>query len=79
MYPGEQVYRFYYGCSLAFEGRVQEAIRELARLPVDKELALGSTMALLYAHRRCQVVDREAIASLEAKLEELRKSNTEMV
>lgn len=79
MYPGEQVYRFYYGCSLAFEGRVQEAIRDLARIPMDKDLTLGSTLALLYSHRRCQVVDQETITNLEIKLKEIRKNPTEMV
>lgn len=55
-YPGEQSYRFYYGISLAFEGRIQESIRELDLLVGHKDLMLASFLALIYAHRKCQVV-----------------------
>ena len=53
---GEQQYRFYYGISLAFEGRVQESIRELDQCLVIKDLQIAALLALIYAHRKCQVV-----------------------
>lgn len=34
---------------------------------------VGTLLALIHAHRRCQVVDREAVAQLDAKLKEERK------
>lgn len=34
---------------------------------------MGTLLALIHAHRRCQVVDREAVAQLDAKLKEERK------
>ena len=56
MYPGDQTYRFYSGCSLAFEGRVQEAIRELERCTNDRDLAIGAILALIYSHNKCQII-----------------------
>ena len=53
---GEQQYRFYYGISLAFEGRVQESIRELDQCLAIKELQIAALLALIYAHRKCQVI-----------------------
>lgn len=45
----------------------------------DREVMLGTLLALIYAHRHCQVVDREAVTQLDAKLKEERKKATEMV
>lgn len=45
----------------------------------DREVMLGTLLALIYAHRHCQVVDREAVSQLDAKLKEERKKATEMV
>lgn len=56
MYPGDQTYRFYMGCSFAFEGRVQEAIRELDRCVNDRDLTMAATLALIYSHSKCQVI-----------------------
>ena len=36
-------------------------------------MQLGSLLALVHAHKKCQNVDREAVAALDAKLKEERK------
>ena len=77
LYPGDQKYRFYYGSSLAFEGRIQEAIRELDAIHEHRDLCLGALLALIYAHRQCKTLDREAITQLESSLRDQRKSATE--
>ncbi|XP_054157238.1 tetratricopeptide repeat protein 21B-like [Oppia nitens] len=78
MYLGEQLYRFYYGISLAFEGRVQEAIRELDQCQSDRDLSIAAYLALIYAHRKCQVIDKETVAKLESKVRENRKHANDM-
>ena len=45
----------------------------------DREVMLGTLLALIHAHRCCQVVDREAVAQLDAKLKEERKKASEVV
>lgn len=45
----------------------------------DREVMLGTLLALIHAHRRCQVVDREAVAQLDSKLKEERKRASEGV
>lgn len=40
---------------------------------------LGTLLALIYAHRHCQVVDKEAVTMLDAKLKEERKRAPESV
>lgn len=72
-YPGDAVYRFYYGLSLVLEGRVQEGIRELDSIQDNKDVILGSVLAMIYAHRKCKVVDREAVNHLDNMLKEKRK------
>ncbi|XP_023227553.1 tetratricopeptide repeat protein 21B-like [Centruroides sculpturatus] len=72
-YPGDAVYRFYYGLSLVLEERVQEGIRELDSIQDNNDVILGSVLAMIYAHRKCKVVDREAVNHLDNKLKEKRK------
>ena len=45
----------------------------------DREVMLGTILALIQAHRHCQVVDREAVTQLDAKLKEERKKASEVV
>lgn len=61
MYPGDQTYRFYFGCSLAFQGRIQEAIRELDRCVNDHDLSMGAILALIYSHKKCQLIGKIVI------------------
>ncbi|XP_076366451.1 LOW QUALITY PROTEIN: tetratricopeptide repeat protein 21B-like [Tachypleus tridentatus] len=77
-FMGDPVYRFYFGISLVLEGRVQEGIRELDSVQDSRDVMVGSLLALVYAHRKCKVVDREAVSQLDAKLKEKRKQAGEM-
>lgn len=45
----------------------------------EREVMLGTVLALIHAHRRCQALDREALAQLDAKLKEERKKASEVV
>ncbi|KAM7315036.1 tetratricopeptide repeat protein 21B isoform X2 [Ixodes scapularis] len=72
-YSGDPVYRLYFGISLIFEGRLQEGIRELDVVKESKDVALGGILALILAHKKCSIVDKEAVAQLDAQLKETRK------
>lgn len=48
-------------------------IRELNPIQTDKELGMGAILGLIYAHKRCLVVDREALQSFDSRLKEERK------
>ena len=72
-FTGDPVFRFYYGVALVLEGRTQEGIRELDPLQQYPEVMLGSLLALIHAHKQCLTVDKEAVASFDAKLKEERK------
>ncbi|XP_075548739.1 tetratricopeptide repeat protein 21B-like isoform X1 [Dermacentor variabilis] len=78
-YSGDAVYRLYFGMSLIFEGRLQEGIRELDVVRESKDVSLGGIMALIFAHRKCSVVDKEAVSQLDAQLKETRKQAGEKV
>ncbi|KAK8788407.1 hypothetical protein V5799_021812 [Amblyomma americanum] len=78
-FSGDPVYRLYFGMSLIFEGRLQEGIRELDVVKESKDVALGGILALIFAHRKCGVVDKEAVAQLDAQLKETRKQAGEKV
>lgn len=56
MFPSNQIYSFYFGLSMAFQDRFQEAIRELDRCTNDRDLVLGSILALIYSHQKCQTI-----------------------
>ncbi|CAG0921103.1 unnamed protein product [Notodromas monacha] len=72
-FSGDPVFKFYYGLSLIFEGRIQEGIREMDRFQGDAEIGIGTILALIHAHKKCLTVDREAVAQLEAKLKDDRR------
>ncbi|KAH7636639.1 tetratricopeptide repeat protein 21b-like [Dermatophagoides farinae] len=77
MYPGDQAYRFYSGCALAFENRIQEAIREFENCVNDRDLTMAATLALIYSHSKCQIIDKDAIDSLEKRLKQLKEQSNE--
>ncbi|XP_027210397.1 tetratricopeptide repeat protein 21B-like isoform X1 [Penaeus vannamei] len=72
-FGNDPVYRFYSAVSHLLQGQTQEAIRQLQPLQNDQDVMLGTLLALIYAHRHCQVVDKEAVTMLDAKLKEERK------
>lgn len=77
-YPGDPTFRLYNGLSLVLGRRVQEGIRELEPLQTDRDVMIGAILALIYAHRRCNVVDREALSQLDSRLKDERKHAGEM-
>ncbi|XP_068223465.1 tetratricopeptide repeat protein 21B-like [Palaemon carinicauda] len=74
----DERYSFYSAVSHLLQGHIQEAIRQLQPLQNERDVMLGALLALIYAHRRCQVVDKEAVAQLDAKLKEERKRASEI-
>ncbi|KDR09588.1 tetratricopeptide repeat protein 21B-like [Zootermopsis nevadensis] len=77
-FPGDVTFHLYNGLSLVLGHRIQEGIRELQPLQSDRDVMLGAILALMFAHRRCSVVDREALAQLDKRLKEERKHAGEM-
>ncbi|UYV83543.1 TTC21B [Cordylochernes scorpioides] len=69
----DSISRFYLGVSLIQEGRLQEGIRELEQVRENKDVVLGSILALIYAHRKCKVVDQDTVMFLDSLLKESRK------
>lgn len=72
-YPGHKPFRLFNGFALCLGNRIQEAIRELHPLQTDADIAMGVLLALIYAHRRCKVIDKEAILECDARLKDERK------
>ena len=58
--------------------RASEAIRELEVIKDKPDVLLCSTMALIHAHKKAKLVDREAVQELETKLRQDRQSCGEM-
>lgn len=75
-FPGDQSFRLLNGIALVLGNRVQEAIRELTPMQNDREVNLPTILALIYGHKRCAVVDKEAILALDQKMKEERKKVT---
>ena len=43
------------------------------------QVQLGSLLALIYAHKKCSTVDREAVTALDTKLKDERKRADDQV
>ncbi|XP_070546763.1 tetratricopeptide repeat protein 21B-like [Ptychodera flava] len=72
-YGSDPVLLFFKAYSLILEDRIPEGMRELEAIKDKPEVMLCSIMALMYAHKRCKTVDKEAVQELDAKLKEERK------
>lgn len=77
-YPNDISFRLFSGFSLVLSGRYQEGIRELDNLHSVRDVNIGAIVALIFAHRSCQTVDKEAVLMLDEKLKAERKSTTGM-
>ncbi|XP_069585880.1 tetratricopeptide repeat protein 21A isoform X1 [Ranitomeya imitator] len=73
-YHHDPVLLFFKAYSILMEDRVQEAIRELESIKDAPEVSLCAVMLLMYAHKKSEVVDRDAVSELEANLKETRRS-----
>ncbi|KAK1171978.1 tetratricopeptide repeat protein 21B-like isoform X1 [Acipenser oxyrinchus oxyrinchus] len=76
-YTNDPVLLFFKAYGILMEGRTQEAIRELNQVKHKTDVSLCSTMALIYAHKQSDTVDRDAIVDLESELKINRKTARE--
>ena len=59
---------------IIFLDRVSEGIRELEAIQDRQEIVLCSLMALIYAHKKAKMIDKESVQQLEAKVKQTRTS-----
>ncbi|XP_050099284.1 tetratricopeptide repeat protein 21B-like [Anopheles aquasalis] len=72
-YSSDASFRFFNGLALVLDGvRMQEGIRELNQLHHEYEFAMAVTLCLIYAHKRCNILDKEELLNLDARLKEER-------
>lgn len=72
-FSGNLIFRLFNGMALILGNRIQEGIRELNPIQSEKEYGMAAILALLYAHKHCGVVDKEALLQLDNRLKEERK------
>lgn len=75
-FAGNVCFRLYNGFALVLGNRIQEGIRELTPLLSEKEHSMAAILGLIYAHKRCTVVDKEALLQFDTSLKEKRKRLT---
>lgn len=76
-YPNDNALKYYYSIALMLQDKNYEAVKELESLKNREYVALGSMIALVYAHKKFQSQDREAIVELDAKIKETRRKADE--
>lgn len=72
-FAGNKCFRLYNGFALVLGNRIQEGIRELGPLQSEPDIAMAVLLGLIYAHKRCTVVDKEALVEFDARLRDERK------
>ncbi|CAD5116982.1 DgyrCDS5817 [Dimorphilus gyrociliatus] len=72
-YNNDSVLRFFNGFTMVLEDRVQDGMRELESLLGKRDVNLCTYIALMYAHKICRSVDKEALIQLDEKLKSERK------
>lgn len=77
-FSNDPVLKFFRAYAVILQGRIQEGIRELDVLKDKRDVNICSKLALMFAHKHSQSVDREAVQELDAKLKEERKQSGEM-
>uniref|UniRef100_A0A8D1WDA2 Tetratricopeptide repeat domain 21A n=2 Tax=Sus scrofa TaxID=9823 RepID=A0A8D1WDA2_PIG len=73
-FNNDPVLQFFKAYGVLMEERIQDAISSLESIRNHPDVSLCSTMALIYAHKCCETIDREAIQELESSLKEIRKT-----
>ncbi|XP_055270575.1 tetratricopeptide repeat protein 21A isoform X3 [Moschus berezovskii] len=73
-FNNDPVLRFFKAYGVLREERIQDAISSLESIRNHPDVSLCSIMALIYAHKCCETIDREAIQELESSLKEVRKT-----
>lgn len=64
---------FYHGIANILEGQLQKGINDLTPLQSDRDIQLAAVIALIYAHKLSNTLDRETLYNLESKLKEEKK------
>ncbi|KXJ11499.1 tetratricopeptide repeat protein 21B [Exaiptasia diaphana] len=77
-YGNDPVLIFWKAFGILMEDRASEAMRELELIKDKPEVLLCTSMALIYAHKKAKLVDREAVQDLESKLRQDRQNCGEM-
>ncbi|XP_070311543.1 tetratricopeptide repeat protein 21A isoform X3 [Odocoileus virginianus] len=73
-FNNDPVLQFFKAYGVLGEERIQDAISSLESIQNHPDVSLCSIMALIYAHKCCETIDREAIQELESSLKEVRKT-----
>ncbi|XP_045392345.1 tetratricopeptide repeat protein 21A isoform X2 [Lemur catta] len=73
-FSNDPVLQFFKAYGVLSEEHIQDAISDLESIQNHPDVSLCSTIALIYAHRCCETIDREAIQELECSLKELRRT-----
>ncbi|XP_006869241.1 PREDICTED: tetratricopeptide repeat protein 21A [Chrysochloris asiatica] len=73
-FSNDPVLQFFKAYGVLREEHIQDAINDLESIRNHPDVSLCSIMALIYAHKRCEIIDREAIQELESSLKEVRKT-----
>ncbi|XP_075220295.1 tetratricopeptide repeat protein 21B isoform X2 [Lycorma delicatula] len=68
--PSNNHLRLLYGTALALYGKFTEAITTMEQLLYDNQISLAAALALSYAHNCCEVIDKEAVFQLDAKVKD---------
>lgn len=75
-FAGNACFRLYNGFALVLGNRIQEGIRELSPVMGEKEFSMAAILGLIYAHKRCTTVDKEALIAFDVALKDQRKKLT---
>ncbi|XP_059246499.1 tetratricopeptide repeat protein 21A isoform X4 [Mustela nigripes] len=73
-FSNDPVLQFFKIYGILREEHIQDAISNLESIRNHPDVSLCSIMALIYAHKCCETIDREAIQELESSLKEIRKT-----
>ncbi|XP_008834599.1 tetratricopeptide repeat protein 21A isoform X1 [Nannospalax galili] len=73
-FSNDPVLQFFKAFGILGEERIHDAISELESIKSYPDMCLCSVIALLYAHKRCDTIDGEAVQELESSLKEIRKT-----
>uniref|UniRef100_A0A8C9BY70 Tetratricopeptide repeat domain 21A n=1 Tax=Phocoena sinus TaxID=42100 RepID=A0A8C9BY70_PHOSS len=73
-FSSDPVLQFFKAYGVLREERIQDAISSLESIQNHPDVSLCSVMALIYAHKCCETIDRDAIQELESSLKEIRKT-----
>lgn len=73
-FSNDPIFSFFHAYGALMQESVQEAIHELEAIKDRRDVSLCTLMALVYAHKKCQSPDRDAILELDARVKEDRKT-----